>query len=101
MKKIINGKMYDTETAAFVGSDEYSNPRDFHYCYEALYRKKSGEYFIYGEGGPLSKYRKSIDNHAWSGGESIIPMDIDLAREWAEEHLAADDYLDEFGEPEE
>ncbi len=48
MKKIINGKRYDTETAKLIGSDGYSNPSDFNYWSEDLYQKKTGEFFLYG-----------------------------------------------------
>lgn len=46
MKKIINGKMYNTETAEFIDSYESGYPKDFAYVYEALYRKKTGEFFL-------------------------------------------------------
>jgi len=55
MKKIINGKRYDTETAQLIGSASYSNRTDFRFWSEELYRKKTGEFFLYGEGGPASK----------------------------------------------
>lgn len=101
MKKIINKKMYNTESAECVGSDSFSNQRDFHYWSEELYRKSSGEFFLYGEGGPLSSYRKEVDMNEWSGGWDIIPMTDEEARDWAEGHLSADEYIDIFGEPEE
>lgn len=101
MKKIINKKMYSTESAECVGSDSYSNQRDFHHWTEELYLKSNGEFFLYGEGGPLSKYQKQVGMNEWSGGEDIIPMTIEDARDWAEEHLDADDYVKVFGEPEE
>ncbi|MBQ6343937.1 MAG: hypothetical protein IJI41_12490 [Anaerolineaceae bacterium] len=63
--------------------------------------KKNGEFFLYGEGGPLSKYQKQVGMNEWSGGEVIIPMTIEDARDWAEEHLDADDYVKVFGDPEE
>ena len=101
MKKIINGKLFNTETAKCIGCYQYSYPGDFHYCREALYRKRSGEYFLHGEGGPNSIYQKDLGSNQWSGGESISPMSADEAKEWAEENLDADDYIAEFGEPEE
>lgn len=73
MKKIINGKMYDTETAKHIG--------DRNNC-EALYQKKTGEFFLYSESG-------------------ITPLSFDEAREWAESKLDADVYIEIFGEPEE
>lgn len=92
MKKIINGKRYDTDTAKKIGDDYYSNPRDFNYWEETLYRKNTGEYFLHGEGGPASKYAVTIGQNQWSGGEKIIPLNEAAAKKWAEDHLSADEY---------
>ena len=54
MKKIINGKMYNTETAKYCGGYEFSNCGDFNYVCEELYQKKTGELFLYGEGGAMN-----------------------------------------------
>ena len=101
MKKIINGRLYDTETAKELGGDSYSNRRDFHYWAETLYKKRTGEFFIYGEGGPLSKYAEAVGLNEWSGGERIMPLSYAEAQKWAEEHLDGDTYIEIFGEPEE
>jgi hypothetical protein len=101
MKRIIKGKLYSTETATCIGSYEYSNPRDFHYLREELYRKNNGEFFLCGEGGPLSKYREQVDSGGWTSGEAIIPLTIEEAKAWCENHLSADSYIELFGEPEE
>ena len=101
MKAIKNKKTYDTETATKIGGNGYGYPRDFRYWYEALYRKKNGEYFLSGEGGPLSKYAVSTGTSETSGSETIIPMTPDEARDWAEVNLDADDYIAAFGTPEE
>ena len=100
MKKIINGRLYDTETAKELGNDSYSNRRDFHYWSETLFQKRTGEFFIYGEGGPASKYAESVGMNEWTGGERIIPLNYEKAQEWAEKHLDADEYIAIFGEPE-
>lgn len=98
MKKIINGKLYDTETAKCVGSwDNGLYGRDFGRMSEELYKKKTGEFFLYGEGGPASKYAEPA-GHGWTSGERIIPMTVAEAREWAEEHLDTDEYEEIFGE---
>ena len=97
MKKIINGKVYDTEKAKAVGA--WSNGgtwRDFDHREETLYRKKTGEFFLYGEGGPATNYAERIGS-AWSNGERIMPMSFSEAREWAEEHLIGDEYEAAFG----
>lgn len=99
MKKIINGKVYDTDTAKMVGSWDNRHPaNDFAYCSEELYRKKTGEFFLHGEGGALSRYAShSGDNSGW--GEEIIPLTYNAAQEWAEKHLDGDGYCAIFGEP--
>lgn len=101
MKKVINGALYDTETAKLLGEDSYSNPRDFRHWAEELYRTKSGKYFLHGKGGAMTKYAVSVGLNEWSGGEKIIPLDLESAQAWAEEHLDGDEYIRAFGEPEE
>ena len=101
IKRIINGRTYDTATATEIGGNGYSTPNDFRHYYERLYRKRNGEYFLYGEGGPLSKYSESVGTNETSGGETIIPMTYAEARDWVEDNLDADDYIKEFGVPSE
>ena len=102
MKKIIDGKMYNTETAEECGfwSNGYSRS-DFDFCEETLYRKKTGEYFLYGEGGPRTRYSRECSRNSWCGGEEIVPLTEDEARNWAEHHLDADKYIEVFGDVEE
>lgn len=98
MKKIISNKLYDTDTAREIASNSHGEgPRDFHYYAETLYRKKTGEYFLYGHGGPASRYAKSCGQNTWSGGSEIIPMSLNAAMEWGEANMDADDYQREFG----
>lgn len=99
MKKIIDGKLYNTETAKQIGTWSNSGSwRDFSHMEETLYQKRTGEFFLFGEGGPMSKYAESAGQNQWTGGSKIIPLDWESAREWAEEHLDADDYQEIFGE---
>lgn len=102
MKKIINGKIYDTNSANNVGGwDNNRSVTDFDYCSETLYRKRTGEFFLYGEGGAMSKYSVSRGNNSWSGGEMIIPLSYEAAQKWAEKHLSGDDYESIFGKVDE
>jgi hypothetical protein len=98
MKKIINNKAYDTETAKKLGSwsniEDYGNFSQFS---ETLYRKKTGEFFLYGEGGPMTKYAVAEGVNSWSGGSRIMPLSFQEARAWAEEHLSGDAYEEIFG----
>ena len=98
MKKIINGKKYDTDTAECVGHDSFGCRGDFRYWFEQLYQKQTGEFFIYGEGGPFTKYGKTCTDSAKAFGENIYPLTIVEAQEWVERHLSTEDYEDIFGE---
>lgn len=98
MKKIINGKVYDTETAQEVGAwDNNMSHRDVCWCSETLYRKKTGEYFIHGKGGPASRYAEAVGSNGWRFGERIMPLTYKWATEWAEKHLDCDEYEQIFG----
>lgn len=99
MFRVINGKRYDTEKAQKVAEAYSSLGRtDFGYWEEELYRKRTGEFFLYGWGGPASGYSKSIGVNEWSGGEKIRPLTIEEAMEWAEKHLEGEEYEEIFGE---
>jgi hypothetical protein len=102
MKKVINGKVYDTSTAKRLGEYEPSPYRtDFHWYCETLYQKKTGEFFLAGEGNAASKYSRSVGQNEWCGGEQIKPLIYAEAQAWAEEHLDGEDYCEIFGEPDE
>lgn len=96
MKKVIEGSLYNTDTARLIG--EWDNRRygSLDFCCERLYRTKSGKYFLHGEGGAMSKYARSCGCNHWSSGEIIMPMSEVAAREWADDHLSADDFLSSF-----
>lgn len=98
MKKIINNKVYDTDTAKELGAYYHGERGDFSHYSETLYRKKTGEYFLHGEGGPMSRYAETVGQNEWSGGEKIMPMGYTEAQKWAEKHLDGDDYEAIFGE---
>lgn len=96
MKKIINGRKYDTETAKELGYDnnigrDILARTDFDYEESTLYRKKTGEYFIYRFGGARTPYP---DGH-------ISPCTEEEAKAWSENHLSVDDYEALWGEVEE
>lgn len=102
MKKIIKGRKYDTATANEVACDMYNGScSDFQWWQEALMQKRTGEYFLYGQGGAMSKYAESCGQNSWCGGSEIIPLTLDEAKRWAEEHMDADRYEEVFGEVEE
>ena len=99
MKKIINGKVYNTETAKAIGTyDNEGGWGDLQHFEETLYQKRTGEYFLYGEGGAMTRYSKQVGSNNWGCGNAITTMTIEDARNWAEEHLSAEKYEEAFGE---
>ena len=101
MRRIINQKKYDTNTATKITFIKYLYPSDFHWFTEVLYRKKNGEFFLCGKGGPLSKYGEEYSNGQLSGGSAIIPLSLEDAKAWCEKVLNVDEYEEIFGEVEE
>ena len=86
MKKIINGKRYDTTTAKLIAnwSNNYSCT-DFKHCEEELYQTKKGAFFLFGTGGPMSKYAVSVGNNGYGGGSDITPLTLDEVKQWLED----------------
>ena len=86
MKRIIAGKRYDTETAKRVAKYRNGLGRgDFRNYNEELYRTPRGNWFLAGEGGPMTKYSQPCGDMT-SGGEGIIPLTPEEARSWLESH---------------
>ena len=96
MKRVINGKRYDTETAEMVGSNSYSNYGDFQYWCEELYRTNQGNWFVYGEGGAKSKFARAIGQNETAGGNDITPLTRGDALAWLEVHNSGSDALEEY-----
>jgi len=96
MRKIINGKRYDTDKAIEIGyynniGDSASSSSDFSWWEATLYKTpRSQSYFIAGRGGPMSRFSQSCGQNQWSGGSDLIPMSKTEAMEWAETHLGVD-----------
>lgn len=99
MKKIINNKLYNTDTAnslIYWYNDLPSN--DGYYYAEELYIKKTGEYFLYGEGGALSPYGSyDCEGRCSYPDWDIIPLTDAKAKKWAVDHCSADKYMELFG----
>lgn len=102
MRKIIDGRTYDTDTARRVGGrDNGLAYGDLDYESETLYRKRTGEYFVHGEGGARTRYATQDGLGGWTGGDAVTPLPYETAMRWAESNLDADTYAREFGVPDE
>ena len=99
MKKIINGKRYDTEKAKLIGNYRYSHQGDFNFVDEDLYiTPRSKTYFLAGSGGPNTKYRSYSGDNSWGGGEKIQPLSKKDAFAWAQEYLESDEIEKHFSD---
>lgn len=101
MKRIINGKKYDTETAVYICGYEYGTCNDFSHIKESLYRKKNGEFFLYGCGGPMTRYKVYSGTNSFGGSEKIEPFTESEAKEFIEEYGDVETYEKLFSEVEE
>ena len=99
MRQITNGKMYNTQTAEFI--DEFENTphrSNYQYYVESLYRKRTGEFFLYGYGNAASKYAEIRADRMRSPGKKIIPITEDEAKSWVEHYSDVETYIELFGE---
>lgn len=75
MKRIINGKRYDTAHAERIAEHDFHAQSDTFTYYENLYRTPKGAWFLAGEGGADSKYK---------GDEGIRVLTAEQAQAWLE-----------------
>jgi len=91
MRKVIDGKIYDTEIAELIGrynniGKEVQSMSDFHYWEASLFRTKKGQYFLAGQGNALSQFGETGQGFS-IGGSKIIVLDEREALRWAERYL--------------
>nr|WP_051700123.1 hypothetical protein [Limosilactobacillus reuteri] len=97
MEEIINGRMYDTETAQRKGTWANTwNDNDYSQVIETLYQKKNGEYFLECIAGPSSIYKIYSGGKTW-GQIFLKPIFHIDAVEWAKNKLSANEYEALFG----
>lgn len=81
-----------------MGEGSGGNQGSFSYYSEELYKTKKGNYFLAGEGGPMTHYARSTGQNSWTGGSHITPLTEEEAFDWAEGHLSASEVEDLFPE---
>jgi hypothetical protein len=83
MKHYIEKKAYDEATAELIHEFESRLPRDnFRWVHEQLFKAESGQYFVVGEGGPLSHYAATEDERNWSWGRDAYLLSPEEALDW-------------------
>lgn len=98
MKRVIDGKLYDTDTATMLHEASYGYNGDFDAWCEALYATKMGAYFISGWGGPRSHYVRYVSSDSYTGGKGLRPVTREEALEWLEEHGGNEVILKHFAD---
>lgn len=82
MQKIINGKRYNTETAKEVAYTQKGE--GFTFQHEALFLTKTGNWFLYYDGGAFTKYSVILPDGNQGGSAGIKVYTPDQAYEWLE-----------------
>lgn len=98
MKKRINNRLYNTDTAKRCGTHESTGSCELAASEETLYVKRNGEYFLYGQGGPMTTYATTDETGDYGYGEDIRPLNTSAARAWAAAYLSAEANQSLFGE---
>lgn len=97
MRQIINGLVYDTETAEELFDASNNLPTsDFRYVRQTVYRTPNGRYFVEGRGGAMSHFGVACGDDR-RGGDGIRVIGATEARRWAEKELTGEEYEAIFG----
>jgi len=100
MKRIINGRRFDTEAkhTKAVASGSWGSGGDFDAYDETLYRTSHGNWFVAGCGGPHTKYGRNAEGGGIGGGPGLFPLTMEQAFDWLEYHEETDLLEEYFGE---
>lgn len=98
MKKVINGKVYDTTTATQIAYWESGSKTSPSWYEEMLFRKRNGEMFLFGRGYATSPYAQRNPDGNLSVGSAIRPISWEDAQLWAKDKLDDVDFDKLFGE---
>lgn len=86
MRKIIQGRAYDTRTAEQLAEHAFGHPgEDGHYV-ETLCRTRKGAFFLACAGGARSPYGRVVRPEVSKGGDEILPLTEIEAMRWLENH---------------
>lgn len=96
MRKVIDGKVYDTETADYIaGWENEFSCSDFNWYEEDLYRTKNGRWFLVGNGNAGSRYSRQCGTNTWCGSVKLKALTDEEAKRWIM-HKANSVYEDYF-----
>ena len=97
MRRSINGKLYNTATARKLGFWADESQQGFRCYEETLYVTRTGNYFIYSIGGPLSRYAQNLGESRWVREGNIVPISWEDAQRWGKDRLSNAEFFSVFG----
>jgi len=87
MKKVVKGRIIDTDKMVKVSEVRFGNVTDYNYVWETLYfDPESKSFYLYGRGGAASRYAEPVGINQWSEGEKLLRLTKGLALQWLEEN---------------
>ena len=87
MKKVVKGRIIDTDKMVKVSEVRFGNVTDYNYVWETLYfDPESKSFYLYGRGGAASRYAEPVGINQWSEGEKLMKITKGLALQWLEEN---------------
>jgi len=103
MERIIDGKIYNTQTATEVCEISGGNTDQYDFRWEStfLYRSPKDQFFVAGEGGAKSRWSQPVGTNGHAGGSGLYLVTEEQARELCEKHGNAKQFRAVFGEPDE
>lgn len=98
MKKVIRNKVYDTDTATLIKQADHPNITNGEGpCKQSLYRKRTGDYFLYVSGATTDTFHNlRIATQTHDREHHIYLLTYDQARAWCEAEMTADEWLKHF-----
>ena len=94
MKRVIKGKVYDTDKARLI----YESRLEVADLIHQLYQKKTGEFFVFSVG--FSPVLSEILRVQYDETAQIYPLTYEQAQEWGETEMPSERWEQFFGDPE-
>ena len=88
MRKIVDGKLYDTEIAKLITG--WNKGEGYFYISECLYRTRKGTFFLECYGGACTKYKESVINNGWTDGSLLKVLSEEETIDWLMENNEID-----------
>jgi hypothetical protein len=97
IRRIVDGKAYDTSTATLVAMLPCRvGVTDFDWHETGVYLTRKGAWFLAGRGGARSMWAVRVGTNGWGGGSGLRVLTAAEARAWLEEADAQDALLKHF-----